>query len=121
MTGSHNPPDYNGLKMVIGGETLALDAIQQLKARIEASNLLTSSGEIRHADIREAYVAKNHQRREAGAADEDRHGLRQRRRRRHCQRCSGRSVAIWSNCSAKSMATSPTTTPTRRSRKTCRT
>jgi phosphomannomutase/phosphoglucomutase len=36
VTGSHNPPDYNGLKMVIGGETLALDAIQQLKARIEA-------------------------------------------------------------------------------------
>ena len=41
VTGSHNPPDYNGLKMVIGGETLALDAIQQLKARIEAGNLLT--------------------------------------------------------------------------------
>ena len=58
VTGSHNPPDYNGLKMVIGGETLALDAIQQLKARIEAGNLLTGSGEIRHADIREAYVAK---------------------------------------------------------------
>ena len=31
VTGSHNPPDYNGLKMVIGGTTLALDAIQQLK------------------------------------------------------------------------------------------
>ena len=58
VTGSHNPPDYNGLKMVIGGETLALDAIQQLKARIEACNLLTGSGTIRTADIRDAYVAK---------------------------------------------------------------
>lgn len=58
VTGSHNPPDYNGLKMVIGGETLALDAIQQLKARIEAGNLLTGSGTIRSADIRDAYVAK---------------------------------------------------------------
>ena len=58
VTGSHNPPDYNGLKMVIGGETLALDAIQQLKARIEAGNLLSGNGTIRSADIRDAYVAK---------------------------------------------------------------
>ena len=58
VTGSHNPPDYNGLKMVIAGETLALDAIQQLKARIEAGNLLTGSGTIRTADVRDAYVAK---------------------------------------------------------------
>ena len=58
VTGSHNPPDYNGLKMVIGGETLALDAIQQLKARIEAGDLLTGNGTIRTADVRDAYVAK---------------------------------------------------------------
>ena len=58
VTGSHNPPDYNGLKMVIAGETLALDAIQQLKARIEAGDLLTGQGALRTADIREAYVAK---------------------------------------------------------------
>ncbi len=58
VTGSHNPPDYNGLKMVIAGETLALDAIQQLKARIEAGNLATGQGAIRSADVREAYVAK---------------------------------------------------------------
>jgi phosphomannomutase/phosphoglucomutase len=31
ITGSHNPADYNGLKMVINGETLAGDRIQQLK------------------------------------------------------------------------------------------
>ncbi|MFC5302467.1 phosphomannomutase/phosphoglucomutase [Azospira restricta] len=58
VTGSHNPPDYNGLKMVIAGETLALDAIQQLKARIEAGELLTGSGTIRSADVRDAYVAR---------------------------------------------------------------
>ena len=38
ITGSHNPPDYNGIKMVIQGETLALDAIQVLKRRIDAGD-----------------------------------------------------------------------------------
>ena len=36
VTGSHNPPEYNGLKMMIAGETLAGDAIQNLRQRIEA-------------------------------------------------------------------------------------
>src|SRR5881296_2302387 len=39
VTGSHNPPDYNGLKMVIAGETLAGADIEALKTRIEAGNL----------------------------------------------------------------------------------
>src|SRR5512144_705106 len=30
VTGSHNPPDYNGLKMVVGGATLYGDEIQEL-------------------------------------------------------------------------------------------
>ena len=58
VTGSHNPPDYNGLKMVIGGETLAGEAIQALKARIEAGNLLTGNGQRRNADVKTAYVDK---------------------------------------------------------------
>ena len=56
VTGSHNPPDYNGLKMVIGGTTLALDAIQQLKQRIEAGNLKHGQGQRRSADVKAAYV-----------------------------------------------------------------
>jgi len=55
VTGSHNPPDYNGLKMVIAGETLAGDAIQALKARIEAGNLRRGAGASRDADIAPAY------------------------------------------------------------------
>ncbi|WP_434515407.1 phosphomannomutase/phosphoglucomutase [Dechloromonas sp. ARDL1] len=58
VTGSHNPPDYNGLKMVIGGTTLALDAIQDLKKRIEAGNLKHGQGQRRSTDITAAYVAK---------------------------------------------------------------
>lgn len=58
VTGSHNPPDYNGLKMVIGGETLAGEAIQALKARIEAGQLATGAGSVRSADVRDAYVER---------------------------------------------------------------
>ncbi|RIX44696.1 MAG: phosphomannomutase/phosphoglucomutase [Rhodocyclales bacterium GT-UBC] len=58
VTGSHNPPDYNGLKMVIGGTTLALEAIQDLKKRIEAGNLKHGKGERRSANVLDAYVEK---------------------------------------------------------------
>src|SRR5688572_28720110 len=44
VTGSHNPPDYNGLKMVLGGETLSGAAIQQLRERIESGDLAQGAG-----------------------------------------------------------------------------
>ncbi|HKE38514.1 MAG TPA: phosphomannomutase/phosphoglucomutase [Casimicrobiaceae bacterium] len=56
VTGSHNPPDYNGLKMVIAGVTLAGDEIQALKARIESGALRNGSGMARTADIGPAYI-----------------------------------------------------------------
>ena len=40
VTGSHNPPDYNGLKMMVAGETLAAEAIQDLRRLIESSNFV---------------------------------------------------------------------------------
>lgn len=43
VTGSHNPADYNGLKMVINGETLAADSIQQLKHCIERKAFATGA------------------------------------------------------------------------------
>ena len=62
ITGSHNPPDYNGIKMVIQGETLALEAIQDLKRRIEADDFLTAengkTGSIETRDLSEAYIAR---------------------------------------------------------------
>jgi len=36
VTGSHNPPDYNGLKMVMGGVTLSGEAIQTLRGMVQA-------------------------------------------------------------------------------------
>ena len=41
ITGSHNPSNYNGLKMVIDGVTLADDRIQMLKRRIDDGNYAT--------------------------------------------------------------------------------
>ncbi|TVP54624.1 MAG: phosphomannomutase/phosphoglucomutase [Halomonadaceae bacterium] len=56
VTGSHNPPDYNGLKMVLGGETLAGDAIQELLARIRQQRLEQGQGQRTAKDVRGAYL-----------------------------------------------------------------
>ena len=56
VTGSHNPPDYNGLKMVVDGATLSGDDIQQLRARIEAGRLMTGAGNYSTRDIAPAYL-----------------------------------------------------------------
>ena len=55
VTGSHNPPDHNGLKMVIAGDALAGADIQALRTRIEAGTLARGSGGCRTADIAPAY------------------------------------------------------------------
>ena len=57
VTGSHNPPDYNGLKLVIGGVTLALDAIQALRQRAEQGPLRHGQGQRRVSDVGDAYIA----------------------------------------------------------------
>jgi len=44
VTGSHNPPNYNGMKMMISGDTLAGDAIQRLRERIERDELAHGEG-----------------------------------------------------------------------------
>jgi phosphomannomutase/phosphoglucomutase len=56
VTGSHNPPDYNGFKMVLGGETLFAERIQELRRRIEAGRFLTGKGSLSHASVDRAYI-----------------------------------------------------------------
>ena len=58
VTGSHNPPEYNGLKMVLHGVTLAGDDVQGLRRRIESGDLVKGEGRARTADVREAYLAR---------------------------------------------------------------
>ena len=59
LTGSHNPPDYNGMKMMIGGDTLSGDAIQALRRRIEADDLATGKGSARSIeDFGETYLQR---------------------------------------------------------------
>ncbi len=58
VTGSHNPPEYNGLKMMVAGETLAAEAIQDLRRLVESGALAQGAGKRETADVREAYLQR---------------------------------------------------------------
>ncbi|MDE2427373.1 MAG: phosphomannomutase/phosphoglucomutase [Burkholderiales bacterium] len=56
VTGSHNPPDYNGFKMVLAGEAIYGDAIQALYQAILAKAFTKGNGSYRTHDIKAAYL-----------------------------------------------------------------
>jgi len=61
ITGSHNPPDYNGFKMMLAGETLHGAAIQQLKSLMQTLGRAPAgiaSGTRTKQDLRATYVAR---------------------------------------------------------------
>ncbi len=60
VTGSHNPPDYNGFKMMLGGQTLAGDDIQALRQAIESARPAKAAqpGQIRPHSIAAEYQAQ---------------------------------------------------------------
>jgi phosphomannomutase/phosphoglucomutase len=58
VTGSHNPPDYNGFKMVLGGEAIYGDAITALYQAILADKFASGAGRYRVQDIRDAYLQR---------------------------------------------------------------
>jgi phosphomannomutase len=51
VTGSHNPKDYNGFKMVMSSRAIYGDDIQKLKARIETENYVSKRGRSAKMDI----------------------------------------------------------------------
>ncbi len=56
VTGSHNPPEYNGLKMVLAEQTLYGDMIQDLRRRIANADFCEGRGHVRYASVRQAYI-----------------------------------------------------------------
>jgi phosphomannomutase/phosphoglucomutase len=58
VTGSHNPPDYNGFKIVLGGETLSEDAIQNLYKRIETERFVDGMGGLQTIDVSGDYIRR---------------------------------------------------------------
>jgi phosphomannomutase / phosphoglucomutase len=57
VTGSHNPPEYNGFKMMAGERTLYGEAIQQIRRRIETADLASGDGAESRRDVAPDYVA----------------------------------------------------------------
>ncbi|MGB1465403.1 MAG: phosphomannomutase/phosphoglucomutase [Alcanivorax nanhaiticus] len=57
VTGSHNPPTHNGMKIVINGETLYGDRIQAIKARIGTGDFNEGQGREQELDISDRYLA----------------------------------------------------------------
>ncbi len=58
LTASHNPADYNGLKIVINGKALSGEAIQQLRQRVERGDLLQGEGTHQTEDIVPSYIER---------------------------------------------------------------
>ena len=60
VTGSHNPPEYNGFKVVIGGETLSGDAITDLYQRIVEGRLVQAAepGDYQQRDVAADYIQR---------------------------------------------------------------
>ena len=58
VTGSHNPPDYNGFKIVLDGVAISGDAITGLLERIRSGDLSEGEGTLTQIDVGEAYLQR---------------------------------------------------------------
>ncbi len=51
ITGSHNPPDYNGFKVMVAGDTLFGPQIKDIYRRITEQDVLTGEGKVERKDV----------------------------------------------------------------------
>ncbi|MEM5709756.1 hypothetical protein AAC907_19065, partial [Elizabethkingia meningoseptica] len=58
ITGSHNPPEYNGIKMSRRGRPFFGDDIRALGSAVAAQDYVTGAGRVEDRPIAEAYVAR---------------------------------------------------------------
>jgi phosphomannomutase len=58
VTGSHNPADYNGFKLLLKGRSVFGQEIQAIGRRAAAGEWTSGDGSIEEVDIREAYVER---------------------------------------------------------------
>ena len=59
VTGSHNPPEYNGFKMVLNQHSFYAEDIQNLQTLVEDPKLLINKGSYKEIDLKEGYVERN--------------------------------------------------------------
>lgn len=58
ITGSHNPRDYNGLKIVLGGNTLADQGIKKLYETAVAADFIEGQGKLLNVNVMPAYISR---------------------------------------------------------------
>jgi phosphomannomutase/phosphoglucomutase len=56
VTASHNPSNYNGLKMMVAGNSLSSAQIQEIRQRIEQQNFCTGKGNLNQQDVVSDYI-----------------------------------------------------------------
>ena len=82
ITGSHNPPDYNGFKMMLGKAPFYGPPIQELGEIASKGAYAVGDGTSEKIDIQDHYVERLLKDYDGGKRTDGRLGRRQRRRRR---------------------------------------